>query len=96
MKKQTKKLTAAEKKAAAVKKMINTVYCELKERMIHPSGEFDDAGRWYSDNTDLISCRTPSRAWPFSEMHACRTKKYVKKVQEFFECKTVEQLRDNV
>jgi len=96
MKKQTKKLTAAEKKAVKEKEIINIVYLELKERMIHPSGEFDNGGRWYADNSDLISCRTPSRSWPYSEMQACRTKKYVKKVQESFKCKTVKSLRTQV
>ncbi len=76
-----------------IKKMITVVYCELKERIIHPTGKFDNGGRWYAENSDLISCRTPSRAWPYSQMSACRTKKYVKAVQEQFNCKTIDELR---
>lgn len=86
-----KKQTEQEKKD-----MINQIYGELKDRQIHPSGKFDNGGRWYSDNSDLISCRTPSRAWPYSEMTACRTKKYIKKVAEKFGCKTIEELRASV
>ena len=60
------------------KEIINQIYSELKIRQIHPSGKFDNGGRWYATNSDLISCRTPSRAWPYSEMRACRTKKFKK------------------
>ena len=75
------------------KEIINTVYQQLKNRQLHPSGEFDKAGRFYATNDDLINVRTPSRSWPFSEMVACRTKKYVKKVAEKFGCETVGSLR---
>ena len=74
------------------KEIITTVYTMLKEREIHPSGTFDKAGRFYAEHDDLISVRTPSRAYPYSHMTACRTRKYVKKVCEKFECKTVAEL----
>lgn len=91
-----KKQTAAEKKINETKEMINQIYMELKERMIHPAGKFDNGGRWYAENDSLISVRTPSRAFPYSEMVACRSKKYVKAVFEKFSCKTVESLRASV
>lgn len=72
---------------------IDQIYTELQSRAIHPSGKFDNAGRWYAENSDLISVRSPSRTWPYSQMVACRTKKYVKRVAEKFSCQTVEQLR---
>ena len=75
---------------------IKTIYRELRDRHINPSGEFDKQGRWYADNSDLINVRTPSRAWPYSEMVACRTKKYVTAVAEKFNCKTVDDLRRHV
>tara|TARA_R110002020_G_scaffold247905_1_gene461937 strand:- start:272 stop:532 length:261 start_codon:yes stop_codon:yes gene_type:complete len=78
------------------KEAIQEVYQQLKNRAIHPSGEFDNGGRWYSSNQDLISVRTPSRAWPYSEMTACRTKKYVGKVWEKFGCKTKAELAANI
>ena len=71
---------------------IKTVYEMLKDREINPTGEFDSAGRWYAANDDLINVRTPSRSWPYSQMIACRTRKYVKKVAEKFNCETVEDL----
>ena len=78
------------------KEIINTVYQELKERNIHPSGRFDNAGRFYAEHQDLISVREPSRRFPFSQMAACRTKKYVTRVCEWFDCTTVEQLTGKV
>lgn len=77
------------------KKAINIVHEMLKDRVIHPSGRFSSgntSGRWYADNDDLICVRSPSRAWPFSEMTACRTKKYVSKVAHKFNCRTVKKL----
>jgi len=65
----------------------------LKDRQINPSGSFDSAGRWYADNSDLIDVRSPSRAWPYSQMLACRTKKYVSKVAAKYNATTVDQIR---
>jgi len=72
--------------------IINSIYEILKNRVIDPSGEFDDKGRWYANNTNLINVRPPSLAWPYSELLACRTKKYVTKCYEYFKCRTVEDL----
>tara|TARA_R110000851_G_scaffold58783_2_gene136294 strand:+ start:419 stop:670 length:252 start_codon:yes stop_codon:yes gene_type:complete len=76
--------------------IINTVYQELKDRKIHPSGKWDNGGRFYAKHGDLISVRSPSRAYPLSEMSACRTKKYVAKVAGKFGCDTIETLLANV
>lgn len=73
-------------------KIINIVYNKLKNREINPSGKFDNAGRWYAHNVDLINVREPSRSWPYSQMTACRTKKYVKAVCEKFECADLDSL----
>jgi hypothetical protein len=75
---------------------IREVYQELKDRVINPSGTFDKAGRWYSDNPDLIAVRSQSRAYPYSEMAACRTLKYVVAVAEKFNCKSYKTLRGKV
>jgi len=74
------------------KEMIQFVYTLLKERTLDPSGDFDKAGRFYAEHDDLIAVREPSRAWPYSHMLACRTKKYVKKVKEKFDCSNVFEL----
>ena len=76
--------------------IIRSVYEKLKNREIHPSGKFDNGGRWYADNADLICVRNPSRAYPYSEMSACRTLKYVRKVAEKYNCKTEKQLIEMV
>ena len=71
---------------------IKEVYFMLKERVIHPAGNFDKGGRWWAEHDDLISVRTPSRSFPFSQMTACRTLKYVKAVAEKFKPATKEEL----
>lgn len=50
-------------------------YSDRKARRENPPGEFDRAGRFYADErTDaVLSCRSPSRAYPYPEMTAART-----------------------
>jgi len=75
---------------------IREVYELLRDRDIHPSGAFDNAGRWYAKNSNLISVRTPSRRFPYSELTACRTLKYVKAVVAEFKCKSYKTLLRSV
>lgn len=72
---------------------IDVVYQELKERKIHPSGRFDSAGRFYLDHADLVDVRSPSRTYPYSQMRAGRTKKYVRAVAATYKCSTASELR---
>jgi hypothetical protein len=72
---------------------IKAVYIMLKDREIHPSGSFDNAGRFFAEHSELINVRTPSRSYPFSHMTACRTLKYVKAVADKFNVETVEELK---
>ena len=46
-----------------------------KVRLSHPPGKWDNAKRFYaSEQTTFVrQCRSPSRAWPLSEMKAART-----------------------
>ncbi len=67
------------------------VYTMLKDRKIHPAGK-SDGKRWYATNNDLLDVRNPSAAWPWSQMVACRTLKYVKNVMAKFECKNKDDL----
>lgn len=73
-------------------KFVKEVYEMLQEREIHPSGNFDNGGRFYALNDDLIDVRRPSRRWPNSHMLACRTLKYVKKVYDKFSPENKESL----
>lgn len=82
--------------ATEIKAWVETVYQELQTRKIHPSGTFDKGRRFYAKNTHLIDVRSPSRAYPFSHMIACRAKKYVKRVAEYYQVQSLEQLRDLV
>jgi len=72
--------------------IIDTVYKKLQSREIHPSGFFDSAGRFVAENSDIVTVRRPSRRWPFSHMIHCRTKKYVRRVCEKFQCETLDEL----
>jgi hypothetical protein len=77
-----------------------TEYLKLKNREIHPEGTFDKGGRFYLAESEKHDCcrgiRSPSRAYPYSEMKHARTLKHV--AQKFgvdeFECrKTLRELR---
>lgn len=50
-------------------------------RSEHPDGKFDSAGRWYPSDEERQSCcdfvRSPSRAYPYSLMVHCRSKKHI-------------------
>lgn len=52
-----------------------------RDRSSHPSGKFDNAGRWYPSEAETCDCcssvRSPSRAHPYSLMVHCRTLKHV-------------------
>lgn len=52
------------------------LYIQRRNRSVHPEGYFDRAGRWFAQGRDaevMEPCRTPSRAWPYSEMNTCRS-----------------------
>jgi hypothetical protein len=65
------------------KEQINTVYTAMKERLMNPEGSFDKQGRWYpsaeqrccSDNCPG-TLRAPTKAYPYSWMLHCRTRKH--------------------
>lgn len=52
-----------------------------RDRTAHPTGKFDNAGRWYPSEAETCDCcsavRSPSRAHPYSYMVHCRTLKHV-------------------
>jgi hypothetical protein len=71
---------------------IKSVYFDLKERKLHPTGEFDKAGRFYLEH-NLTNVRSPSRAYPYSQMVAGRTLKYVKALVTHYNIQSEEELR---
>ena len=58
-----------------------TEYLKLKNRKTHPEGTFDSGGRFYLAESEKQDCcrgiRSPSRAYPYSEMKHARTLKHV-------------------
>ena len=81
---------------ADINKAINEVTQLLKTRVVHPSGTFGKGKKFYASNSDLINVRSPSHRWPFSELNACRTRIYVTKVADKFNCKTVKTLLKHI
>lgn len=60
-------------------------YIRRRDRDEHPAGSFDNGGRWYpdsSENLDTSCYRSPSRGWPYSYMHACRTAQHCAQLHE--------------
>lgn len=68
------------------------VYEMLKNREIHPEGEFDKMGRFYLEDYDLVDVRSPSVKYPYSQMNAARTSKFVKAMAEKYKVQNIEQL----
>jgi len=54
-----------------------------RDRRSHPDGRTDNGGRWYPSDDENINrtvtstIRSPTRAYPWSYMHACRTAAHV-------------------
>jgi len=60
------------------KNLAMIVYAQRKRRDIMPEGKKDTSGRWYPTTRedaegDGSKARPPSRAWPWSYWHRCRT-----------------------
>lgn len=57
------------------------VYLRRRDRLEHPEGEFDSAGRWTPSGDERQGCcaliRSPSRAYPYSLMTHCRSAEHV-------------------
>ncbi|WP_152449666.1 hypothetical protein [Roseivivax sp. THAF197b] len=54
------------------------MFYKRKNRLENPPGEFDKAGRFeaYERTASVTNARTPSRAYPYSELKAARTAKH--------------------
>ena len=64
---------------------IELAYLARKFRLVHPRGTFDGAGRWWADKAQEggePDVRYPSRAWPYSHLKACRTKKWCRQLPD--------------
>jgi hypothetical protein len=72
----------AEKQGMVFAQTVEEVYKSRQDRQTHPDGKFDKQGRWYPSEAEWVDeccrgIRSPSRAWPYSYMVHCRTKKHV-------------------
>jgi len=70
------------------------VFTMLKNRELHPAGKFDSQGRFYLRDNELVDVRTPSAKYPFSQMNAGRTAKFVKAIANKYKPDTKQELID--
>lgn len=73
---------------------VKKVWRMLKDRELHPCGEFDKAGRFYLRDSELVNVRRPSAKYPYSQMHAGRTSKFVTSIADKYKCQTFEELKN--
>lgn len=71
---------------------LKAVYQLLKDRKIHPKGIFDKMGRFYLEDDELVDVRSPSAKYPFSQMNAGRTAKFVKAIAEKYKVQSKDEL----
>lgn len=60
-------------------------YRRRQLRFERPDGYFDHAGRWWPNTTEsqvTRYARTPSRAWPYSYLTACRTLAHCEELED--------------
>ncbi|MDO4896305.1 MAG: hypothetical protein Q3971_02985 [Moraxella sp.] len=79
-------------KAGVSKDDLKAVYTMLKDRQLHPTGEFDKQGRFWLEDSELVDVRTPSTKYPYSQMTAGRTSKFVKAMAEKYKPQTLSEL----
>lgn len=68
------------------------VFQLLKDRKLHPKGEFDKGGRFYLTHGELVNVRSPSRTYPYSQMKAGRTMKFVNALCDEYDVKDLDTL----
>lgn len=64
-----------------MQEQVEKLYSRRQARLENPDGKFDKQGRFDPSPEEWCDCctsvRAPSRAWPYSYMLHCRTKKHV-------------------
>jgi len=82
------------KEVCVSKEDMKSVYRQLRDREQHPRGSFDKQGRFYLRDGELVNVRSPSVAYPYSQMQAGRTLKFVKALAEKYKCQTLFELQE--
>lgn|GEM_PF-1680279 len=73
---------------------IKTVYTLLKDRKLHPKGMFDKMGRFYLEDSELVDVRAPSTKYPYTQMNAARTSKFIVAMADKYNVNYLEELID--
>lgn len=71
---------------------LKQIYLWLKDRKLHPKGEFDRAKRFYLKDRELVDVRPPSAKHPFSQMQAGRTSKFVNAMADKYKPQTLQAM----
>jgi hypothetical protein len=71
---------------------MKAVYLALKNRDKNPRGTFDKKGIFYITDSELINVRSPSRRYPYSQMNAARTAKFVKALAKKYRVRSLREL----
>lgn len=71
---------------------LNQVYEMLKNRELHPAGEFDKRGFFYLEDYELVDVRAPSVKYPYSQMKAGKTSKFVKALAQKYKPQNFDDL----
>lgn len=82
----------ADSTANVSKDDLKAVYIMLKDRLLHPAGEFDKMGRFYLEDYELVDVRSPSSKYPFSQMNAGRTSKFVAAIADKYKVQNRDEL----
>lgn len=70
---------------------LKEVYALLKDRKLHPKGTFDSRGCFWLEDDELVDVRQPSPRYPYSQMTAGRTSKFVKAMAEKYKPATLQE-----
>ena len=64
-------------------------YHARRDRVSHPQGAFDKAGRWYPNKGEVRPCcqsiREPSRRYPYSLLRHCRSIRHIARLYDVSE-----------
>lgn len=70
---------------------LKEVYQKLKDRELHPKGKWDSRGCFWLEDAELVDVRKPSPRYPYSQMQAGRTSKFVKSMAEKYKPQSLQE-----
>lgn len=71
---------------------LKAVFTMLQERKLHPRGEFDKQGRFYLQDSELVNVCPPSFKYPYSQMTAGRSLKFIRALVDTYKPQSRDEL----